>query len=151
MLAGQPEMEKNPVYHDVLKAGLKVGDVTAVLPLPLLGDQETADAERAALRKIAGSDRAVEDLTRDSVTAPLILKTHDTPASGRGVIRGADLWFVVRARLDDIEPEKAAGGKPEGETVEAANMKFTVKTLGKEELAPRGQDDGGTPASGTCT
>ena len=73
------------------------------LPAPRLVDGQDADAQRAALREVAGSDRALDDLLRDSVTAPYIIKVHDVKTSG-ATIRAADLWFVVHADLKQVDP-----------------------------------------------
>ncbi len=109
--------------------GFSVETTTVNFPPPRFHDGMTAEAERDALRLTAGSERAVDDLTRDSVVAPLILKMRDEPVGDRGVIRVADLWFVVRASIDAIDPGKVAGATQEPQTTEAANMKFTVRRV----------------------
>ncbi|MFO0911179.1 MAG: hypothetical protein U0794_23045 [Isosphaeraceae bacterium] len=77
------------------------------------------------------------ELTRDSVTAPFVLKTSDLPTQG-GVVRKADLWFVVHARLDEIEPETAASGGTGDQVVEAGNMRFELHRLTGSDLTQIG-------------
>ena len=77
------------------------------MPAPLLKDGQEADAQQAALLGVAGSEQALSDLLRDSVTAPFILKVHDAKADD-GTVRLVDLWFVVRGDLDRLDPMEIA-------------------------------------------
>lgn len=115
----------NPLASALRADGWKVGTTTVEFPAPLLPDDADPTAEAAALRKIAGSERASMEFTRDSVTAPVVLKLSDQKADG-GVVRIADLWFVVRADLDSVDFDKPAA---DVQTVEAGNMAFTTKVL----------------------
>lgn len=132
------EHGNNPVYAAVRSEGVTLGGVRVEFPAPLLADGASAEAETAALRKLAGSDRALAELTRDSVSAPFILKTRDETAGDRGTVRIADLWFVVRASLDDIDPSSVDASSAEGKTVEAGNMRFSGATVPEKELSARG-------------
>ncbi len=129
--------EANTVYTQVIRDGIDLGGQRIRLPEPLLKDGQEAEAQNAALLGIAGSDRALSDLQRDSVTAPYILKVHDVKTNS-GVMRLVDLWFVVRASLEDIEPMKIAA-QASGRTVGAGNMEFRDRLLTAEELKPRGR------------
>src|ERR1017187_10446676 len=95
-LVGQTQIEpahaQNSVYSQILDTGLETGGQKLGLPKPRLVDGQDADAQRAALRQVAGSDRALDDLLRDSVSAPYIIKVHDVKTSG-ATIRVADVWF----------------------------------------------------------
>jgi hypothetical protein len=139
-LAGQAELEPehrgNPVYASVLREGLHLGAESVTLPHPLLRDGLAAEQERAAARQVAGSDSHLDELFRDSVTAPYIIKVHDrkTPEA---TIRSADLWFVVYAGLDQIDPAREAARSDQKE-VEAANMWFQSRLLKPEELRAAG-------------
>jgi hypothetical protein len=131
LLAGQAQIEpahaQNSVYRHVLDQGLDIGGQKIELPPPrLAGGQESA-AVRAALREIAGSDRALEDLLRDSVTAPYIIKVRDVKTSG-AVIRMADVWFVVFADLKQVDFGQEASHTDQKE-VEVANMLFQTRLL----------------------
>jgi hypothetical protein len=139
----EPAHAGNDLYRRLHDDGWTAAGAHVTFPAPALTDRMAADDERAALRAIAGSDRDVAELTRDSVTAPFILKTHDLEA-GDALIRQADLWFVVRAGLDAINPDKLAAGAGEGQPVEAGNMRFSGRRLGADDLAghnlpPQGQ------------
>ena len=125
----------NPLFESLCKDGFEVGGTRVTLPLPKLADGASADDERATLRAIAGSERATADFLRDSISAPSIMKVHDQAIEGQGTVRIGDLWFVVRADLDAIDPKKLAGASNEEQTVEAANMRFTVKPLDEAEKA----------------
>jgi hypothetical protein len=135
-LPAEAEHERNPLYKTLSETGWTAGGTRVAFPTPRLTDGMSPEAEQSALRAIGGTDRAAAELTRDSVTAPFVLKTHDLDATG-GVIRHADLWFVVRASLDAIDPARAAGGLEDGRPVEAGNMRFTGHRLTADEVAGR--------------
>jgi hypothetical protein len=128
---------KNPIYSALRDKGWAVGSVRVAFPAPVLDDATSADAETAALKKLAGSDRALADLTRDSVNAPMILKIRDEADAEQGVVRLVDLWFVVRASLDEIKPDSLNTVAPEGQAVEAANMRFSASRMTARQLADR--------------
>jgi hypothetical protein len=128
----------NPVYQDLSANGFAVGPAKVTFPPPRLRGREPAGAERAALAEVAGSERAVSDFTRDSVTAPFVLKVRDEPADDLGVIRMTSLWFVIRATLDDIDPAGLFVDAGKGKAVEAGNMRFSEARLGARELGPLG-------------
>src|SRR4051794_24529583 len=117
--------DANPVYRELVSGGLAVGPSKLSLPPPTLPDGADAAAASAALRQVAGDDRAARELVRDSVTAPFVLKTRDIKAE-QAVIRAGDLWFVVHARLEDFDPERETRQPAEG-AVEAGNMRFESK------------------------
>lgn len=111
----------NATYRSVREDGLTAGEAVVKLPAPLLSGHEEADAERAKLRELAGSSRALDEFLRDSVTAPHILRLRDEPGD-EAILRAADLWFVLRTELDQVDPEEAAR-RSDGRVVEAANMR----------------------------
>jgi hypothetical protein len=128
----EPEHARNATYRWVLERGLRAGNQTVTLPRPLLHDGEGAKMQANHLRVLAGSDQAVENLLRDSVTAPFVLKVRDVRVEG-AILRVADLWFVVRAELDRVDPVEAAR-QAEGQAAEAGNMRFESKVLSADEL-----------------
>jgi hypothetical protein len=132
----EPGHAKNPLYKALLERGWEVGETHVEFPAPKLADGASADHERAALRAVAGSGPELDEFLRDSVSARFVFKTRDLPTAG-GLIRQADLWFVVRADLDAIDPDKAVEGG-DGKEVEAGNMKFQARTIGPGELGKRG-------------
>ena len=104
--------------------------------LPRLVDGLKAEEERAALRKVAESDRAVDEMLRDSVTAPYIIKVRDQKASG-ATIRMADLWFVVYGPLEKIDPIREVA-RTDQKRVEVANMLFETRMLNADDLRAAG-------------
>jgi hypothetical protein len=139
-LAGSPQIEpahaRNIVFKQALDEGLKDGGQTVTLPRPGLRDGQGAEAERAVLRKAAGSDQAVENMLRNSTTAPYIIKVHDVKTAD-ATIRLADLWFVVYADLRAVDPAKEAGRTDQKE-VGAANMDFQTRLLKVGDLRAAG-------------
>jgi hypothetical protein len=129
LLTQSPE---NPIFQAITTDGLTVGGTTVKLPAPTLADGQSAEASAAVLKAIAGDDRAARELARDSVTAPFILKTRDVKA-GDATIRVVDLWFVVHARLDEIDPDQALRQAGD-QAVEAGNMRFETKILPENDL-----------------
>ncbi len=134
----QAAPSNNPVFQHLLNRGVEANGVSVALPSPSLPDGQDAQASRSVLRAVAGDDRSVENFIRDSVSAPFVLKTRDVKA-GDATIRSADLWFVVRGELDEIDLRSILG-KTDGATVEAGNMRFTTKVLSAKDLGDRKLD-----------
>jgi hypothetical protein len=139
---------ENPVFKQVLEQGLETGGQSVRLPEPRLQDGQDADAQRVALREVFGSDRAAEEMLRNSVTAPYILKPHDLKTSD-ATIRSVDLWFVVYADLKELDPGKEAA-RTDAKEVEAANMWFQTRLLKNDELKAVGIESPG-PRAGQST
>src|SRR5262249_38096118 len=106
------------------------------LPEPRVRDDQAGDAQRTALKEVAGSDQRLEELVRKSVTAPFIIKVHDVKA-GDDTIRVVDLWFVMYADFASVHPGKEASKTDDKET-EAANMAMRTHLLKPEELRAAG-------------
>jgi hypothetical protein len=133
----EPEHAANPVYKELISSGASFDGTTVRLPAPLLRDGQPADDQRSALRTLAGSDRALDDLLKNSVTAPQIIKVRDESTRGGTLVRECDLWFVVYADLDAIHPaDSARQAEKEGPT-EAGNMRFESHLLSADELKAR--------------
>jgi hypothetical protein len=132
----EPEHARNPVYMAVLKDGLQANGATARLPEPRLRDGQDAEAQRAALREVAGTVEKLDEMARDSVTAPYIIKVHDLKAMD-ATIRVVDLWFIVHADIAEIDPAKEAAKADEKE-VEAGNMVMRTRIFKPEELRAAG-------------
>ncbi len=128
----------NDVYVSLLRDGITLAGTHVTFPAPLLKEGDTPDAERAALRSLAGSDSAVQELLRNSVTAPQMLRLHDVKAADGTSIRVADVWFVVHARLEEIDPAQLGSRGDDGKPVEAGNMRFSGRRLSDDELKQRG-------------
>jgi len=136
-IAQQPAHEANSVYAQALRDGVKLAGKNVTLPAPLLKDGMSADQQRAAMLGVSGSERALDDLLRDSVTAPFVMKVHDLKTDGV-TVRLVDLWFVVRSDLAALDPMKVAA-RTSGKAVEVANMRFEDRLLTSEELGPSGR------------
>jgi hypothetical protein len=132
----EPAHAHNAVYSYVLGEGLDAGRERIRLPEPRLLDGQDASAQRNALREVAGSDRALDDMQRNSITAPYILRVHDVKVAD-STIRAADLWFVVHADLKQLDPAQEAARTDQKE-VEAANMWFQTRLLKPTDLDAAG-------------
>jgi hypothetical protein len=132
----EPAHAQNSVYKEVLEHELKVGGQKVVLPRPRLTDGQDEAAERTALREVVSSDRALEDLLRDSITAPYIIKVRDQKATG-ATIRIADVWFVVYADLKQVDFGQEAA-RTDKKEIEVANMWFQTRLLKDEDLQTAG-------------
>jgi hypothetical protein len=133
----EPEHARNSVYRDVLSQGFPRGGPEGVrLPEPRLRDGQDAGTQREALREVAGSDRALEELVRDSVTAPYVITVRDVPAAD-ATIRIVDLWFVVHADIKQLDPDREAA-RFDGKEAEAGNMKFQTRLLKAGDLRAAG-------------
>ena len=141
----EPGHAKNSVYVGVLEQGLNVDGQTLKLPEARLRDSQAADDQRDALRALAGPDRALDELVRNAVTAPYLIKVRDVKTA-TGTIRVVDLWFVVHADLDQVDPAKEAA-RTDGKEVEAGNMAVQTRLLKGEDLRAAGI----APAPGTSS
>ncbi len=132
----EPPHDQNPVYTKVLNEGLKATGQMIRLAPPKLVDGQTADVQRSALNELAGSDRALDELLRDSVTAPFIIKVHDVKTTG-ATVRQADIWFAVHGELKKVDPAQEAARTDQKE-VEVANMWFQTRLLKTGEVRAAG-------------
>jgi hypothetical protein len=135
--AVEPAHQRNPIYVELLRAGFRIDGGTVALPEPTLRDGLDAGRQRAALREVCGSAQALENLLRDSVTAPFVLKIRDQKTAD-ATVRMVDLWFVLRADLAGLDPTELAG-KASGKSAEAGNMRFENRLIGEDELKPHGR------------
>lgn len=133
----EPAHAGNPVYVDALRSGFHADGATIRFPGPILKDGLDANQQHAALLKLSGSERALADLLRDSVTAPFLLKVRDRKMTD-ATVRIVDLWFVVRGDLASLDPVEVAS-QASGKAVEAGNMRFASRLLTDDELKPRGR------------
>ncbi len=127
---------KNAVFAWVVRQGFTADGATLKLPEPRLRDGQPAEAQRAALREVAGSDRKLDEMLRDSVTAPYIIRVRDVKARD-ATIHVVSVWFVVHADLAGIDPAHEAA-KTSGQSAEAGNMAFHTRILGPEDLRQAG-------------
>jgi hypothetical protein len=133
----EPVHERNPIFAEALRSGFHADGATITFPAPILKDGLDAGQQHAALLKPSGSERALADLLRNSVTAPFILKLRDQKTTD-STVRMIDLWFAVRGDLNTLDPIEVAG-QSGGKTVEAGNMRFESRVLADDELKPHGR------------
>jgi len=132
----EPAHQRNRIYYELLNPASKLGDASAHLPPPILRDGLGGDDQQAAILKVAGSERHRAELLRDSVTAPFVLKIHDTPTDN-AILRRVDLWFVVRGDIDKLDPLRLAG-QSSGQVVDVGNMRFESRLLKPDDLKAQG-------------
>lgn len=139
-LAASPDVEaehaKNVVFQTLLDQGQSLEGTRVEFPAPILHDGQAPDAQRESFEGVAGSKGRAAELARDSVSAPFVLKVRDIPTRGGSVVRAGDLWFLVHADLDAIDPDAVTPG--EGKPVEAGNMRFEGREVTSDELKTRG-------------
>ncbi len=139
--AGQTKVEpghaRNAVYAHVLNQGLSAGaNGRIVLPAPSFVEGQTGEAQRAVLKEVAGANHSIDDLLRDSVTAPFIIRVHDVKTA-ETLVRFADLWYVIPGELQQVDVSKGAASTDEKE-VEVANMWFQTHVLTPAEIKGAG-------------
>ncbi len=132
----EPQHARNSIYVGVLRDGLSADGATYKPPEPRLRDDMAAEAQRAAMRELAGSDQRLDELLRDSVTAPHLMKVHDVKGAD-ATIRVVDLWFVVYADIAEVDPAKEAA-KTDEKQVEAGNMVMRTRLLKPEDIRAAG-------------
>ena len=133
----EPVHAGNPVYVDAIRSGFHADGATIRFPGPILKDGLDANQQHAALLKLSGSERALADLLRDSVTAPFLLKARDQKMTD-ATVRIVDLWYVVRGDLASLDPVEMAS-QASAKAVEAGSMRFASRLLTDDELKPRGR------------
>jgi hypothetical protein len=131
----EPVHARNPVFADAILTGFKAEGSAFTFPGPLLRDGIDAGQQHVVLVELTGSERALADLLRDSVTAPFLLKVHDQRTTD-STMRIVDLWFVVHSDLEGFDPIKVAS-QASGKALEAGNMRFESRLLNDDELKPR--------------
>jgi hypothetical protein len=127
--AVEPAHAKNAVYGAVLGEGLTFDGQHAALPAPALRDGMSGPEQREALVKVVGSAARLDELLRDSVTAPFVLKPDDAATKAGDVVRRGALYFCVHAPFEDIDPDALNAQRAESKPVEAGNMRFTTHVV----------------------
>lgn len=131
----------NPVYQALLNHEVQLAGVPIRFEPPSLRDDQSPKDQESALRTVAGSDAKAGDLLRDSVSAPFILKLRDLPSNDATLVRMVDLWFVVHADLDALDPALAESAAAPERPVEAGNMRFSSVKVSADTLKANGLGD----------
>ena len=108
MLSAQPGPE-NPVFRQLVATGLCAhaeGQHHVRLPEPTMVDGLDAAAQRQRIEKLAGPNRRIEDLLRNSVVAPFVLKIEDLPpVAGGDLFRRVEVGYVAYGPLEKFFSE----------------------------------------------
>ncbi|MBX6316026.1 MAG: hypothetical protein IRY99_24400, partial [Isosphaeraceae bacterium] len=131
----EPEHTGNPIYKALVTEGLELAGATVPFPPPLLRDGQAPEAQYAALRSVAKSKGKADEMLRNAVTAPSVLKIRDLPARDGVVLRGTDVLFVIHGDLDVLDPTGAVLSS--GELVEAEKIAFEAKPIPRDDLERR--------------
>lgn len=100
---------ENPVFQELVAKGLRAdgqGNHFIRLPEPIMVDGLDAATQRQRIEKLAGPNRRIEDLLRNSVVAPFVLKIEDLPrAAGSDLFRRVDVGYVAYGPLEKFFSE----------------------------------------------
>lgn len=129
----------NPVYRELCQVGLKLdGDARSKLPAPSLASDDPSQ-QKAILRRLAAEEYNLDELTRNSVVAPFILKINDVKKDDRKKDRPQDncyrldLWFVAYGRLDMFDEKEL-----EQRLIQLGRSDIAIRLLEPAELKARG-------------
>ncbi len=136
----------NEVFRGLVGPGLRLSEQEIRFPEPSIREGQTESQQRTALEEVCGSGARADELLRDSVSAPFVLKLEDREGKNGDVVRVAHLWFAIRADFEKLDPEQFAPG--EAEPVEAANMKFGGTVVDEKDLKAKGIEIPKTEAGG---
>jgi len=100
---------ENALFELLVEQGLSAPKGARVrLPAPWLPDAMDAPGQRAALERMAGPTRSLDQLLRDSVVAPFVFKMDDVEdVEGGGTMRRVDVWFAAYGDLDKLAEREA--------------------------------------------
>ncbi|MDR3638720.1 MAG: hypothetical protein P4L84_33245 [Isosphaeraceae bacterium] len=139
----EPAHAAHGAYRSLLENGLTLEQTRLEFPPPALRDGMSAEEQRASLEKIAGSSARLDELVRDSVAAPFLLKLRDETTKDGDLIRRGDLFFAVHADFRAIDPDALTRRGTEEKPVEAGNMRFVSRVLTDGERHARGFEGAG--------
>jgi hypothetical protein len=133
--AGPGHEQANPLYRELREAGVPVPGVPrSPLPPPTMPDGLNDEGQQGVLKKLAGEDFSLEELTRESVVAPHILRISITyPLKPQCEARSVDVWFIAHGDLD-----KLAGRKFLERVMNSNQKEGRGRDLSPEELARHG-------------
>jgi hypothetical protein len=132
--------EQNPVYQDLLAAGVTAGDESRKLPAPTLPDGLSAEAQVDAIKTLGGARYSFDKLTRKSVVAPQIIRVPDASAESKTPLRTVDVWFVAHAQLDDVADEEFLGKLLTTNESTGQSTELTPEQLSARDISPLSVD-----------
>ncbi len=126
--------EQNPVYRELLETGVASGEQARKLSPPTLADGMSADDQVKAVAALGGELYSFDDLTRQSVVAPQMIRVSDVDsAAGEAPLRSIDAWFVAYANLDALSDREFLG-----KLLESRQGSGRAARLTAEQLRARG-------------
>jgi len=138
-LAATPE---NPIYTQLIEKGLPAregSEASLKFPQPTMPDGLDAAAQRRVIDQIARPNRRVEDLLRDSIVAPFVLKIEDLPAAeGQDPVRRMDTWYLAYGDLDRFLDEDFFESLVDMTRERKGRIPSTKTTLAEDALRARG-------------
>ncbi|MGO9922153.1 MAG: hypothetical protein ACLQIB_46585 [Isosphaeraceae bacterium] len=133
----EPGHAQNTIYDAVRTVGLKAEGAVAQLSEPLLRDGMSGEEQQAILLKLLDSTKALEDFLAPGISSPIKSKLHDWPGT-TGTIRGFDIWFVVHAKLDEMNSDDFSRPSDKGANADSGGMHFEGDLLDADELKKLG-------------
>jgi len=135
LLAAEPHLKANPVYHALLTEGVEVGSQSAELPSPAMPDGLSALKQQEAIEEVIGRAYSLDLFTRNSIVAPQIIRMDDAPIpSTGGRLRRLDVYFIAYGDLETLAKKDFLEGLLGGEESEQGEG----QALSSDELAKRG-------------
>jgi hypothetical protein len=133
----------NPVFRDLREQGVAVGaGIKVPLPAPTMADGLDAKAQQAVLKAVAGEDYSLDELLRNSVVAPHILKLRDiNPSDPAAPARGVDAWFIAYADLKTVTDKDFLDRLLNTNQKEGKARELTVAELEKRRLTIKAADE----------
>lgn len=136
--------QRNPIYRELRQSGVAVSPtIKVLLPEPAMADGLDAQAQEAVIKKLAGNDYSLEDLTRKSPVAPHILRLRDIqPSDPNAPVRGVDTYLIAHGDLQVLQKKEfleqmLSTGKKQGDGRELTNADLKKRGLasvdGKKE------------------
>lgn len=107
--AGGPAAD-NPVFDDLVRKGIAIGDTAVKLPQPSLDPQADAKTQTDVVRRTAAKKYDYDQFVRKSPVAPFALEINTVEGrSGGDRVQKVDLWFVAYGSLDEMTDEDLLG------------------------------------------
>jgi hypothetical protein len=129
--------EDNALYRELRTKGATLGGQGVVLPAPTLRARADAAEEHKVLETVSGGPREIDAFMTDDKTATVVMKSHDL-VSDKGVVCVRDVWFVIRSKLEKIDPERGMSGNTGTHPSTEGDMKITSEPIPVKVLALRG-------------
>jgi hypothetical protein len=137
------EETANPLFQQLREQGVAVGaGIKVPLPAPTMADGLDAKAQQAVLKAVAGEDYSLDELLRNSVVAPHILKLRDiNPSDPAAPARGVDVWFIAYADLKTVTDKDFLERLRNTNEKEGKSHTLSAAELEKRHLAVKAADE----------